>query len=307
MQPLDPEFARRLGHLIQAAYSMWDSAQKLPYPQSLTPPPPNPMPENYQIQAWVQMADFAFGNQEKRFYGFIAVDGNGRGALVIRGTEGLIEWYDDSVAWLTPFRQVPNSGLVSTGFDKIYSTLQVVKYRPELHAMLAEGAAPPAAPIPLPGTFVQQVDQVLDETANLAPRALFPGAPATGEARAVFDVTGHSLGAALCTLYTIAHSNDGKHALSTVCTFASPRVGNTAFVGAFDRLPIASWRVANEQDIVTKIPPHIPLLLDYQHVNDVYSFTSAGVTRFNPVCWHDMGTYLHYLDANEQLKDGCLL
>src|SRR5579883_239261 len=109
LQQLDREFARKLGHLVQAAYAMWNTAQGMPYPRSLTPPPPNPMPEGYQMQAWVQMADFAFGSQEKRFYGFIAVDGDGRGALVIRGTEGLIEWYDDAVAWLTPFRQVPGA------------------------------------------------------------------------------------------------------------------------------------------------------------------------------------------------------
>lgn len=193
---------------------------------------------------------------------------------------------------------------MSTGFDKIYATLQVVPYTPEIQALLAEAAGPPA---PLPGTFVQQVDQVLDATAKLAPRALLPGTEPTGEPRAVLDVTGHSLGAALCTLYTIAHNQDSRHALSTVCTFASPGVGNSAFVGAFDRLPIASWRIVNEQDLVPKGSPHIPLLLDFQHVNEAYSFTSAGMTKFSPVCWHDMGTYLHYLDEKEPLKEGCSL
>lgn len=36
MQPLDRKFALTLGHLIQAAYKMWDTAQGLPYPRSLT-------------------------------------------------------------------------------------------------------------------------------------------------------------------------------------------------------------------------------------------------------------------------------
>jgi predicted lipase len=302
MQPLDSKLALTLGHLVETAYQMWDAAKKLPFPESLTPPAPDPLPGGYRMQAWIQMADFAFGSQEKRFYGFIAVDEEGRAALVIRGTEGWIEWYDDAVAWLTPFRQVPNTGLVSVGFDKIYSSLQAVRYTPEVHARVVESGRPAA---PLPGTFVQQVDQVLDATATLEPRALVPGVE-PGAPQAVVDVTGHSLGAALCTLYAIAHSADSRHALSTICTFASPRVGNTAFVGAFDRLPLTSWRIVNDQDFIPKLPPHIPLVLDYQHVNEAYAFTSAGMTTFSPTCWHDMGTYLHYLDTHEPLKQGCL-
>jgi hypothetical protein len=66
------------------------------------------------------MADFAFASQEKRFYGFIAVGAEGRSALVIRGTEVWIEWYDDAVAWLTPLRQVPRRRQRLRGFDKIF-------------------------------------------------------------------------------------------------------------------------------------------------------------------------------------------
>jgi hypothetical protein len=308
MKPPDTDKARVLGHLIQDAYGMWDDAKKQSSPHDLVPLPPNngALSGGYRFAAWIQMADFAFGSQEKRFYGFIAAGPNALTALVIRGTEGWIEWYDDAVAWLTPFRQVPDAGLVSTGFDKIYSTLQVVRYHPDIHAMIDATNAPPQ---PLSGSFVEQVDQVLDGLVPTTPM-VSDAAHSLASVKAalpVLDVTGHSLGGALGTLYAMAHSEDGKYDIATVCTFASPRVGNTAFVGRFDRLPFESWRIVNDQDIVPKVPPHVPVLLDYQHVDTAYAFSSDGMTKFSPACWHDMATYLHYLSDDEELAQSCKL
>jgi predicted lipase len=76
-------------------------------------------------------------------------------------------------------------------------------------------------------------------------------------------VTGHSLGSALATLFVMENKEKNKFDLSTVCTFASPRVGNAEFVNQFNQLPPTSWRIVNTQHIVPKIPLHVRFF-DYQ-------------------------------------------
>jgi predicted lipase len=96
-----------------------------------------------------------------------------------------------------------------------------------------------------------------------------------------------------------------KFDITTSCKFASPRVGNTEFVRIFNLLPIASWRIVNSWDLVPKLPLRIPGILDYEHVNTAYEFSSEGMAKMNPVCWHSMETYLHWLDASLPVDAGC--
>jgi triacylglycerol lipase len=119
-----------------------------------------------------------------------------------------------------------------------------------------------------------------------------------------YIVTGHSLGAALTTLFVMENKKKQKFDITTLCTFASPRVGNMSFARVFNLLCIASWRIVNSQDLVPKLPPYIPLILDYEHVNTAYEFSSQGMVKPNPVCRHSMETYLHWLNANLPV-DGC--
>ena len=114
--------------------------------------------------------------------------------------------------------------------------------------------------------------------------------------RRSFVVTGHSLGSALATLFVMENKDKNKFDISTICTFASPRVGNAEFVRQFNLLPLDSWRIVNRQDIVPKLPLHIPVLFGYEHVATSYAFSSEGVVKRNPGCWHAMSTYLHWLD-----------
>jgi hypothetical protein len=58
--------------------------------------------------------------------------------------------------------------------------------------------------------------------------------------------------------------------------------------------------------MVPKLPLHIPLILDYEHVNTAYEFSSEGKVKMNPVCWHSMETYLHWLDANLPVEACCV-
>jgi predicted lipase len=79
--------------------------------------------------------------------------------------------------------------------------------------------------------------------------------PFTGEVW----VIGHSLGAALATLVAAAIPG------SNLCTFASPRVGNSAFVKFSNATAKQSIRIANIRDIV----PHVPPRPEYAHVGNV--------------------------------------
>ena len=74
-------------------------------------------------------------------------------------------------------------------------------------------------------------------------------------------ITGHSLGAALSTLFgfELAHEIDSE---ITVVSFASPRVGNNIFRNVFDKKSnLTHYRVSNDRDIVTAGP-----MINFQHV-----------------------------------------
>jgi len=118
-------------------------------------------------------------------------------------------------------------------------------------------------------------------------------------------VTGHSLGGALTTLFVMENSTKQKFGVTTLCTFASPRVGDKEFARLFGLLPIDSWRIVNTLDLVPKLPPHIPVLLDYDHVDKASPFSAAGFAKNSLACWHAMETYLHWLDLTCAPQQGC--
>ncbi len=99
-------------------------------------------------------------------------------------------------------------------------------------------------------------------------------------------VTGHSLGAALATLFTsriLAQMERGKrYRLMGLYTFGSPRVGNPDFAEKFDKLAkqhnVAVQQFRNDQDVVTRIPvrkwPLLPAF--YEHVGQLDWFDGNG-------------------------------
>jgi hypothetical protein len=301
-QALDPKTAFFYGQFVQAAYTMFRN------PQGGDPLRPEPagIPAGYELAAWIHMSDFILNLKDPEFYGIVCrkvADPDWR-IIAIRGTEGAIEWIDDAAALPTPFRQVPSAGRVASGFDRIYSSLKVVKRKLAEDRAVEARAAPGAAAEPesFGGSFAQQLDQVATR------RELARGVRRSeAEARPPrpMVVTGHSLGAALATLFVMENDSRRKFDITTSCTFASPRVGNLEFARAFDQLPIDSWRIVNTLDIVPKLPPHIPLLLEYDHVDTAYPFTSSAFAKDSLVCWHAMETYLHSLDASSPLKQEC--
>jgi hypothetical protein len=154
------------------------------------------------------------------------------------------------------------------------------------------------------GSFAEQLEQLA--ISREAERGF---APSVAEGRARPNrptiVTGHSLGAALATLFAMENDAKRKFDISRLCTFASPRVGNMEFVHLFNQLPIDSWRIVNTRYVVPKLPPHIPIVLDYGHVDDAYPFDSAGFAKNNMACWHSMKTYLHWLEPNSAVLPEC--
>ena len=301
-RPLDKQEAVLYGKFVNAAYAMFkrDPTQLRPEPAT------GDIPEPYELVAWIHMSDyFVWWREKPKFYGFIArhKEQKRNFVLALRGTEGWVEWLDDAMARLVRFRQVPNAGRVENGFEEIYSTLKVVnRYGAAGREAVAKAApAPTPAPKQIEKTFGEQLEDLADSLEEPAVQEQIRTAKGRAPRRS-FVVTGHSLGSALATLFVIR--NKDRFDISTLCTFASPRVGDTEFAEQFNQLPLTSWRIVNTQDVVPKLPLRLPFF-DYQHVATPYEFSSAGVVKANPACWHSMETYLHWLDPDINVDAEC--
>ena len=300
-RPLDKNNAHFYGQFVQAAYAMFKN------PDNRDPLRPEPIgiPDGYELGAWIHMSDFIFDVEEPQFYGIVAHDKQNPDTRVIaiRGTEGAVEWIDDAAAILVPFRQVASAGRVAYGFDKIYGSLKVIKrplpgVPPGAEARVSETYS---------GSFAEQLDQEATsrEDDRAARSEARPAVERHGHRARPTVVTGHSLGAALATLFIMENDLNNKFDISTCCTFASPRVGNSEFARKFNQLPIDSWRIVNIHDVVPRLPLHIPFLFDYTHVDMAYPFDSFEFAKNSLLCRHTMETYLHWLDPRTALLPEC--
>jgi hypothetical protein len=280
--------AELYGSFVAAAYAMYDGA-----PTNLHPPPSTNFPAGYTLTAWVQMQDFILDSLAPVFYGFIAHNNQtqGEAILAIRGTSNGVEWWDDANSLgMTPF-PVQNCGNVALGFAKIYATMTVVE------APAAAGGAAPAS-LKSIGSFSAQVAEHLRRRARA--RAATPAAAASPSP---IVIVGHSLGAALATYYAAENALLHKIQNPGLWTFASPKVGDQAFVDAFNRLGLTSRRIVNKQDIV----PHLPPGLFYEHVNTEELYDSDNVVKPSFGCYHSLATYLHLLNSACPLDADCQL
>lgn len=279
----DPATAVFYGQLIEAAYAMHDGQ-----PNNPTPPPPSTLPGGYRFIAWIQMQDFIIENTGLQFYGFIAQRGTNPNQflLAIRGTSGWVEWWDDlNAIHLVPFKD-PGSGMVGAGFARIYDTLEVVT---PPTAALAE-AAPRS--LKSAGGFSKQVSALLARHAA-------PAGTETFTPSASIAVTGHSLGAALTTLYVLDNAITDRIPNPSIYTFASPRVGDATFANAFEGLGLTSWRIANVLDIVPRVP------LGFTHVDTLQQYDSLWTALPTPQCCHSLATYLGLIDPSLKPESGC--
>jgi hypothetical protein len=289
LTPSEKETAFLYGQLVQAAYQMFLQ----PVGDPLLPEPQG-IPEGWEVGAWIQMSDFILTSSTPEFYGIVAhelKDPDSR-VVAIRGTEGWREWIDDFMARHVPFSAAVVGGRVAEGFDRIYSSLKIIK-RP-LRGLKA------TAPERFEGTFAEQLEkEVLAREAERGGEALTPGRE---RPRRPTVVTGHSLGAALGTLFVAENERKKKFDISMCCTFASPRVGDAEFVGFFKDLAITSWRIVNVLDDVPKLPFESMI---YDHVTTEYPFSSSGYARNEITCHHFLETYLHSLDPDFAVRACC--
>jgi len=285
----DPARAVEYGQLIQLAYDMYGNGQ------GPTPAPPTPFQDGYTFTAWVQMRDFFIEEGDWTFYGFIAqrTSKANEFVLTIRGTGSNVEWLDD----ITAMVPVPMAGFgkVAYGFNRIYQTLRVVKPA-AAQSLGAEIQARSAQPT---GTFAEQVAATVRERAAATARTSDMKAEAPSAAVTI-EVAGHSLGAALSTLYVAENASGGHAIIPLICTFASPRVGDPVFATKFDELAISSWRIVNELDLVPKLP-----FLGFQHVEAERAYNSGGSVNWSLACWHSLRTYLHLIDPKQPLAIEC--
>lgn len=188
-------------------------------------------------------------------FGFLAVSDAKELVAVIRGTDTILEWLHDGSFLMVPCPITGAHGFTEDGFTAVYRSLRIGQ---------ANGS---------PSTR-DSIKSYLD----------------TGAATAV-TVTGHSLGGALATYLTL------DVALNTSCrapityTFASPRPGDHTFAGAYNAVIASSYRVANREDLVPKLPPILPL--PYEHVNTQFELVPP-YHAINPTipCMHHLTTYL---------------
>jgi len=121
-------------------------------------------------------------------------------------------------------------------------------------------------------------------------------------------ITGHSLGAALATLYGYEISREITNKV-TVVSFASPRVGNTPFRREFDaRSNLIHYRVTNDRDMVTAAPNinyyHVGIVIALKenkydvYYNYDYSWYKYSIFRCWSVYDHSIDLYYKRLISN---------
>jgi len=298
--PLDPAKAAFYGRFVAAAYDMYNVKN-----DDLRPAPKN-IPPGWELSAWINMSDFFLKTTDPKFYGIVVheIANPDNRIIAIRGTEGVVEWLDDAASIvMVPFRQLPSAGRVAFGFDNIYSTMKVV---PVPRAALAAASALAAVPeTELTGSFGDQLEQLALRRETERGVAHEHAAGRTRRERPTV-VTAHSLGSSLATLFVVENSLKQKFDIPLTSTLASPKTGNLEFKHYFDALPITSWRIVNTRDVVPKLPPTIPFILDYEHVAQAYPFDSALFARKNLGCYHSICTYLHWLDNTLPLASDCV-
>ena len=192
-------------------------------------------------------------------FGFLAVSDAKELVAAIRGTDTMLEWLHDTSFLMVPSPVVGAHGFTEDGFTAIYRSLRIGSAKDTLPAK-------------------DSIKSYLD----------------TG-ATANVTVCGHSLGGALATLLALDVGLNTSCRTPTAYTYASPRIGDHIFAGAYNAAIPSSYRIANRQDLVAKLPPILPL--PYEHVNTQYELNppSNKINQTIP-CMHYLTTYLWLMD-----------
>ncbi len=112
-------------------------------------------------------------------------------------------------------------------------------------------------------------------------------------------ISGHSLGAAIATLAAIdiaAHIPELKKQVQ-LYTYASPRVGDSAFAREHNRLVLNSYRVVNLADAITLVPFTVLFKTEYVHVGEEWSFLAQN---HDVMPNHVVDTYRNAIDKQAE-------
>jgi hypothetical protein len=156
-------------------------------------------------------------------FGFLAVSQSKELVAAIRGTDTILEWMHDGSFLMVPSPITGAHGLTEDGFTSVYRSLRIGPANGTLGAK-------------------DSINSYLN----------------TGAAATV-TVCGHSLGGALAKYLTLDVALNTSCRAPVIYTFASPRTGDHTFAGFFNASVATSYRVANRQDLVPKLPPILPL------------------------------------------------
>jgi hypothetical protein len=292
----DGQEALAAASLVWCAY---DAYASLADKSVLTPPVA--LPPGQTLVSWITIDDFMLvpgKAPERRFYGFVARDVAGDYTLVIRGAEGLLEWWDAVHVLLVPFKKGTQFGNVAEGFERIYRTLDFVSVDAQGRVSAPRDIDPSLTPA---SSFAAKARAVIRNDAQRF-------SARTAEEAAV-TVAGHSLGGALVTLFVAENVTVDALHVRAAYTFASPRVGDRAFAEAYATLqyngaPLQTLRVANRPDLVPKIPLAIE---GFTHVGkrlELDSRASDAIAWTIP-CFHNLTSYMMCLGAPEPANWQC--
>lgn len=179
----------------------------------------------------------------------------GRMSFDRNGTQCLLAWDDNKV--VVAFRGTELTDLRDIVADAKFSLVPAMAGG----TLLAMGR--------VHAGFLGALEQVRAEL-----DAALAGLPPTASPRAIW-ITGHSLGAALATLYAAWLNRPGSSlATQQLITFGSPRVGDTRFAGYVEKLLTDRvFRFVNHEDAVTRVPCR---LVGYAHVGATLYFEASG-------------------------------
>lgn len=242
---IDPSLASLLiDASIESYYALDPHAPSKCKPQNVTPPTGYDL-----VDCWTGIDTvFSILNQAECF----GVVFRSQGApytyiFSFRGTYSMLDVFEDAGFWeqeyFVPFQASPSpEAKVARGFWSIYST--AVSGTPSMQKQLFG----------------------LLEKYHASARPIHR-----------LLITGHSLGAALCELFTLDLALSGYRDIAySNYNYAGPQVGNPAFAELYDSQPrekdpaTQTLRIQNTYDIVPCSPPNIPLFPVYQHVGAAY-------------------------------------
>jgi hypothetical protein len=190
----------------------------------------------------------------------------GNAVVAIRGTEGIMEWMQDSRFLAVPCPFLSSAGNTEDGFTAMYGSL-----------CSATGAGAPSLVSTLPA---------------------LPWTKPVG----TLTICGHSLGGALAVLLALDIAANGKAPLNnpTVYTYASPRAGDTTFVSVYNHVVPNTTRIVNRLDLVPNLPTP-PIYGDISGLFELnpiqFGIPPKVLVKYDLRCEHVMNTYLYLLST----------